>query len=209
MSAAGPSPRPPGRPKDEVPPSAGRAAAPAASLGGSHRAAGVAYSLWLMPSAGDLDRLERVVATLAPLFGMPAFPPHVTVQGDLPLRLAAMREVATRTVQGVAPQRWQVRGIEMSDHPYRAFYLAFDYATDFLSMIERSATAAGTRHGLSPFPHLSLAYGTLDPLRKAALAAEFAAKLPRTIMFDRVVVSLSGQTVPIPSWRALEDFVLH
>jgi Cyclic phosphodiesterase-like protein len=169
----------------------------------------VAYSLWLMPSDEDLDPLERLVAELAPLFGMPAFPPHATVQGDLSLRLAAVREVAAQAAQGVGVQRWPVRGIEMSDHVYRTFYVAFDYVSDFLPMLERSAQAAGTRHGLSPFPHLSLAYGTLDPLRKAALAAEFGARLPKTITFDRLVVSISGQSVPIPSWRALESLPLR
>jgi hypothetical protein len=167
-----------------------------------------AYSLWLMPVEDDADLLEQIVAELAPVFGMPAFPPHVTVQGDLPLRLAAVTSIAVAVAGMARRQRWPVRGVETSEHPFRTFYVALDDADALAPMQECAAAAAGSRHGLSPFPHLSLAYGTLDAGRKAALVASVGARLPKALRFERIVVALSGASVPIPSWRALESFAL-
>jgi hypothetical protein len=168
----------------------------------------VAYSIWLLPAEDDYDRLARIVDELAPLFRTPPFPPHVTVQGDLPKRLADVSGAARQIASTLPAQRWPVRGIEMSDHHFRTLYAAFDGTELFPPLLERAATLTGTRDGLSPFPHLSLAYGPLDPLRKQALAAEVAEGLPRHLAFDRLAVAISGKTVPIPSWRALETFAL-
>ena len=176
--------------------------------GADRPAAYVAYSIWLLPAEDDDERLTRVVSELAPLFRTPPFPPHVTVQGDLPQRLADVASAAEKIAASLPVQRWPVRGIEMSDHHFRTLYAAFDGAQSFAPLLESAARLTGTQDGLSPFPHLSLAYGPLDPLRKQSLAAEVAEALPRHIVFDRVVVALSGKTIPIPSWRALQSFAL-
>ena len=74
--------------------------------------------------------------------------------------------------------------------------------------MRRSAQAFATDAGLSPFPHLSLAYGTLAADAKDRLAAEFAARIPRWIVFDRLAIALSGKGVGIASWRVLQTFAL-
>ena len=66
----------------------------------------------------------------------------------------------------------------------------------------------GTADGLSPFPHLSLAYGTVtDATRRARdeLAQGFAA---REVVFDRIAVIRSSKDVPIAEWRILEEYSL-
>ena len=44
---------------------------------------GEAYSFWLVPEEPVERELSTLVRALAPVFGMPAFAPHATVQGDL------------------------------------------------------------------------------------------------------------------------------
>ena len=44
-----------------------------------------AYSFWLVPEEPVERELGTLVRALAPVFGMPAFAPHATVQGDLDL----------------------------------------------------------------------------------------------------------------------------
>lgn len=171
-------------------------------------AAGPAYSLWLLAEPVAQDRLVDLVDALAPRFATRTFVPHVTVQGDLRRRLKDVTTAAAALAASLPVQRVAVRGIEQSMHYYRAFYLAFDGFEAFAPLIRRSAEAFASDDGLSPFPHLSLAYGTLGADAKAAIAREVAADVPATLTFDRLAVSLSGQSVGIASWRVLETFAL-
>jgi hypothetical protein len=166
------------------------------------------YSLWLMPCAAEAADLRALVAELSAAFGTPPFLPHMTVQGDLAARLKDVSALAARVAAALPRQHWPVRGIEASTAWFRAFYLAFEPRVAFADALEVSARGSGTRAGLSPFPHVSLAYGDLDAARKDALRDRIAARVPAALTFDRLVVALSGSTVGVPSWRALETFTL-
>jgi 2'-5' RNA ligase len=166
------------------------------------------YSLWLMPCAAQAADLHALVVKLSAAFATPPFLPHMTVQGDLTARLAEVSAMAATVAAALPAQHWPVRGIEQSDAWFRAFYLAFEPRPAFTDALAAAERASGTRNGLSPFPHVSLAYGTLDATRKEALRNSIAARVPAAITFDRLVVALSGSTVGVPSWRALETFAL-
>ena len=167
-----------------------------------------AYSLWLLPEADALEHLSNIVARLAPRFATRAFLPHATIQGDLTRRLHDLAAVAGQLASSTPVQTWRVRGIELSDAYYRAFFVAFDDCPEFAPLCARSAQALGDSAGLSPFAHLSLAYGTLDVAAKVRLIEEFAAELPASLPFDRIGVALSGKSVGIASWRTLQTFAL-
>lgn len=167
-----------------------------------------AYSLWLLPQASAQEALSDLVVRLSRRFNTRPFAPHVTVHGDLTRRLREVTTVAQDLARTLPVQRWPVRGIEQSPQYYRAFYLAFDNCDAFASLGPRCAQAFATEAGLSPFAHLSLAYGTLDPVAKSALVREFAAEIPQTLTFDRLAVALSGKSVGIASWRTLQSFAL-
>lgn len=167
-----------------------------------------AYSLWLLPQADAQELLAQLIARLSRRFGTRAFAPHVTVQGNLARRLREVSAVGESLAHGLPEQRWRVRGIEQSSHYYRAFYAAFDESEAFGSLVPRSEQAFATADGLSPFAHLSLAYGTLDAASKDVLAGEIAAELPQMLTFDRLAVALSGSSVAIASWRILQTFRL-
>ena len=168
---------------------------------------GPAYSLWLVPEPEAREALTEVVARLAPRFATRAFAPHVTVQGDLPLRLKDVVERSAALAATMVAPVMRVRGIETSEHYFRTFFLALEWP-GFDALLARSAESFGTRDGLSPFAHLSLAYGTMDDEAKAALAREFAARMPREVVFDRLAVTLSGKSVNIASWREVQAFAL-
>ena len=167
-----------------------------------------AYSLWLLPQEDAQDHLSDVVTRLSKRFGTRPFTPHVTVHGDLSRRLHEVAAVANDLARSLPVQQWHVRGIEQSAQYYRACYLAFDGCEAFTPLGVRTTQAFTTDRGLSPFAHLSLAYGTLDAAAKSQLAREFAAEMPLTLTFDRLAVSLSGKSVAIASWRTLQSFAL-
>lgn len=163
---------------------------------------GEAYSLWLVPEAPVEQELGRLVRALAPVFGKPAFAPHVTVQGDIELSADDAEMLARQLVEGEGPLAWRAWGIQWTEHPFRAFFVAFDRADRFRTLTERSAKLTGSREGLSPFPHLSLAYGSLPVREKIARSRPLSAAFEgRTMTFDRLVVALSGKDVPIEEWK--------
>lgn len=165
---------------------------------------GEAYSLWLVPEP-ELEReMSGLIRVLAPVFGLPPFAPHVTVQGDLDVAADDAEGYARELAAGLPVLAWRAFGISWTEHPFRAFFVAFDSAERFHRLLERSAELAGTREGLSPFPHLSLAYGKLPIREKIARSRPLTRTIDgRAMRFDRLVVALSGKDVPIDEWKVV------
>jgi 2'-5' RNA ligase len=162
-------------------------------------------SLWLLAREDAQQRLGRLVRELAPQHECHVFEPHVTIQGDLALAeadaLALLRELAATT----APQRWTVRAVESTEHYFRSLYLRLDAGPAFDAMRRRSAERSGTEQGLSPYAHLSLAYGATRgdaAALRERLGREHGAQ---ALEFDRLVLARSGQAVAIADWRVLHE----
>ncbi len=167
------------------------------------------YSFWLLPESALESEFAKLVRALAPVFGMPAFGPHATVQGDLDLSADDAEMLARELVAGEGPLSWRAWGIQWTEHPFRAFFVAFDRADRFRALTERSARLTGSREGLSPFPHLSLAYGALPVREKIARSRPLAGAVEgRTMVFDRLAVALSGKEVAVEDWRIVATIPL-
>lgn len=167
-----------------------------------------AYSLWLMPREADLLLLGAEVGRLAPEFGEPVFLPHVTIQGDLDMDLDVLQLHAERIAAGLGPLHWPVRAVESSAHFFRCLYLRFDSTPAFEAMQRAAAAATGTVTGLSPYPHLSLAYGQMRPHHEPLLQAAGRRFVGQDLVFDRLRVVRSSKDIPITEWRGLHDYPL-
>ena len=166
------------------------------------------YSLWLLPCADDALWLTAMIDDLAPRFGTPPFIAHVTVQGDSVLSCEGLSALARSLAQTIPVLRWPIADVASSAHYFRMLYLAFASSDDFARLQQGAVAATQTRVGLSPFPHLSLAYGNHAD-RAAARASELDASLQgRTLTFDRLAVARSSCTVPIADWRIAASFAL-
>ena len=166
------------------------------------------YSIWLLPEAVLERTLQRTISELAIEQGESAFFPHVTLQGDLCRSLEELSGPVAGMARDLPAQRWRVRAVECGDHFFRCLYLRFDADVVLAALQDRVRAFTGTADGLSPFPHLSLAYGTVtDATRRARdeLAQGFAA---REVVFDRIAVIRSSKDVPIAEWRILEEYSL-
>ena len=163
------------------------------------------YSIWLMPAAADGEALQALVDELAPQFGQPAFVPHVTIQGDLALPLAAVTDAVRAMAAAWPAQRWPVQQLERSDYFFRCLYLRFAPTAAFAGLQQAAQAFARTAEGLSPYPHLSLAYGQVQPRQLPlfdALQARFAGQ---GVGFDRLAVVLSSKDIPIADWRSVVE----
>jgi hypothetical protein len=169
------------------------------------------YSIWLLPRAPEERALAALVASLAPCFCGMVFGPHVTVQGDL----ARAPEALLRDTQALAAQSAaldaRVSGLERSPHFFRCLVLRLEAGAAFDALQMRAAHCNGRREGLSPFAHLSLAYGdaSAQALPDAALAEIEREWLGQRLVLDRLAVVRSSKTVAIDEWRVLATFELR
>ena len=166
------------------------------------------YSVWLLPDAATEPVLMETIARLSVLLGSPGFAPHVTVQGDIALPLEHLREPVQRWADSCPPLRWPVAQVECGAQFFRCLYLRFPASAAFTTLQAFAHSSTGTSRGLSPFPHLSLAYG--DPQAdnaglRSVLADEFGG---REVVFDQLAIFRSSKSVPIPQWECLAQFPL-
>jgi hypothetical protein len=161
------------------------------------------YSIWLLPAAAQETTLAGTVRRLAGELGGPVFAPHLTIQGDLTLPLEELRGFTAGLAGRLDVQRWPVTDVENSAHFFRCLYLRFASTPGF-ELLQGSLRAwSKSTDGLSPFPHLSLAYGDAGPahfLARADLAREFMAQ---EIVFDRLSICRSSKNVAIADWQNL------
>lgn len=168
-----------------------------------------AYSIWLMPCVVDAVELQALVDELAPQFGQPGFVPHVTIQGDLALPLDAVAAQTRELAAGLEVQTWAVADVERSDFFFRCLYLRLQANEAFGGLQRKTQAWSGTAEGLSPYPHLSLAYGQVQPGQLAlfeALRSRFAG---RRLVFDHLSVCLSSKDTPIAEWACVFDAPLR
>jgi hypothetical protein len=166
------------------------------------------YSIWLRPAASDEAALLQTIARLATLRGSERFAPHVTVQGDLAQPLDALRHMLAPLARKIPAQRWRVEAVECSPHFFRCVVLRFAPCAAFKGMQAAAQAFSQTQQGLSPFPHLSLAYGEAHPDNvhlSEELAAEFVG---REMLLDRLSICHSSKNVPIPDWSYQADYPL-
>jgi hypothetical protein len=166
------------------------------------------YSIWLRPAAHDEAVLLQTIAHLADLRGGERFAPHVTVQGDLAQPLDALRNMLAPLARKIPAQRWRVEAVECSPHFFRCVVLRFAPCVAFTGLQAAAQAFSQTTQSLSPFPHLSLVYGN-EPPDNAQLCQELAAEfVGREILLDRLSISLSSKSVPMPDWAYQADYTL-
>ncbi len=166
------------------------------------------YSIWLLPMSAQESTLAATVTRLSNALAGAVFAPHVTIQGDLTQPLEKLAEFSAALAERVVVQNWRVRRVENSPHLFRCLYLRFGVAPGFEALQEASRAFSKTTDGLSPFPHLSLAYGNAGPAHaqaRADLAREFMA---REIVFDRLAICRSSKNVPVADWQCLAMYPL-
>jgi 2'-5' RNA ligase superfamily len=161
------------------------------------------HSIWLLAREEQQAALRKRVSALAPRHEGHLFEPHVTLQGDLPLALDAARALVDRLADATPPLHWPVRAVEGAEHYFRSLYLRLDAGEAFERLCRECVQASGTQEGLSPYAHLSLAYG---PTRgdaaalRAALMREWGAA---PLVLDRVALARSGRAAPIEAWQVV------
>ena len=166
------------------------------------------YSIWLRASEAQEALLAGTMVRLSAQLGGIAFAPHVTIQGDIGAPLEDLKSTLQTVAATVAVQNWRVQAVEHTAHFFRYLYLRFADEPVFGALQTAVQRFTQTAHGLSPFPHLSLAYGQAQPdtePARATLASEFTAQV---LVFDRLAIARSARDVPISEWSCIAQYPL-
>jgi hypothetical protein len=159
------------------------------------------HSVWLLAREDQQTALRERVRALAPRHDGHLFEPHVTLQGDLPMALDAARALVDRLAAATPTLHWPVRAVEGTEHYFRSLYLRLDAGEGFERLRRDCVRSSGTEYGLSPYAHLSLAYGPTRgdaPALRETLLREWSAE---PLVLDRIALARSGKAVPIEQWE--------
>ncbi len=166
------------------------------------------YSLWLLPGPDQESTLVETIARLSVLMGGARFEPHVTIQGDADLPLEALQQLARQLAGQLAVQRWNIETVGSDAHFFRCLYLRLAPSAAFDALQSAAAEATGTRSGLSPYPHLSLAYAQPHPDNQRlcqVLAEQFAGQI---LTLDRIAVVRCSSATPVSQWAVESAYPL-
>ena len=166
------------------------------------------YSIWLLPRADQEAALSETISRLSTELAGPLFAPHVTIQGDVALSPDQLKPLLAQLAARTPVQRWPVADVACTAHFFRCLFLRFGSHRAFDDLQAATQGITGTSHGLSPFPHLSLAYGEAHEAyarQRPLLAGDY---LGRDLVFDRLAICRSSSHVPIAEWTCLDQLPL-
>jgi hypothetical protein len=159
------------------------------------------YAVWLLARADQHAALHARVRQLAPRHEGHVFEPHVTLQADLPLSADPACALVDALAAATPVQRWTVGAVEGTGHYFRSLFLRLTAGDAFARLCRQCVEASGTEEGLSPYAHLSLAYGPTQG-DAVALRRELTDVLGgTTLVLDRVALARAGTAVPIAQWQ--------
>lgn len=166
------------------------------------------YSIWLLPRANQEAALSDTIHRLSAELGGSLFAPHVTIQGDVALAPDQLMPLLATLAARTPVQHWPVAGVACTAHFFRCLFLSFGSHQAFDDLQAAAQEITGTSHGLSPFPHLSLAYGDAHEAyaRKRPLLADSYSG--RELVFDRLAICRSSSHVPISDWVVVAQLPL-
>jgi hypothetical protein len=164
-------------------------------------------SYWLVPVAGDKERVEEIIRQLAARFGAPVFEPHVTVySGPLGPR-DNLSEVVAATAMEISELVLQSNGIAHSERFTKTLFVEFAANEILTKLSEALKRRSAQPADYELKPHLSLIYAPLAPADRERFADEIV--LPSTVRFDSLKAILSTEQVQtredVEAWRVVAE----
>ena len=162
---------------------------------------------WLIPEALAAKRFGQLIQSISARFNAPAFPPHLTLVGNLRNNTTTLCADARRLSEALVPFEIHPTGIQHCEQFFRCAFLSV--ALD--GPLARARDLAGNLFGVASsdqayLPHVSLLYGEFPPRTRQALCAEIAPEILAPFRVDRIQL-VAGAKLP-KDWRILATFRL-
>jgi hypothetical protein len=164
-----------------------------------------ASSIWLIPTSEWLSVFREEIWRLSRELQTEAFEPHVTVLGDIAAEVKELRDIVPRLAGGLPPFELLVSHVEGMDLHFRALYLRMIDHPRFHLLCRQAASAIDRPFSVSPYPHLSLAYGRLSAdVRRDLCDNLFPRFRDVRIPFDRLALVRASSSLLVDEWRVAD-----
>lgn len=152
--------------------------------------------------------LRSDISARSALLGGAAFPPHLTLIGDMGLQIEEAEEVAG-TFRDYVPESLNSTGLGTSSSYFMAVHVAIRLPNRLERLRVKTAREIHGKGTVVDAPHVSLAYGTYVPeqLRRAAamLEKKYASRQPPV---GRLSIVWSAKSIPIDDWKPIRHMEL-
>jgi len=164
-------------------------------------------SLWLTLDGPAGTRLRELIASLVGRLGGPTFEPHVTLLPGLARPEAEVLARGAELALALAPFPVRLTRVGGRDEYFRCLYVEADGGAALAEAFALACRALGHFPREPFFPHVSLAYGRLEPAARAALCKELAPLAQGR--GEARQLSLVRTEGPVSAWSTLATWYLR
>lgn len=155
---------------------------------GSAPAAAVRLSIWAIPDAADRRHLSSLIEATSSRLATPTFSPHLTVVGDAGADVGAAHAAVVAVPSGAMPTSVRVTGVSHSASFFRAIVLECALASPLLTIRHRLVDALEIEDPGGFRPHVSIAYGAIDPVARERAASSLTREVGREVALAAIEV---------------------
>jgi len=165
------------------------------------------FTLWLTFDAAAQEKFSATISRIAELEGLTPFEPHLTLCGGIPalgeLRLVALTHSLASLI---GPLDVKLGDIRSSDHFYRCLFADVEKGNR-LERLHRNTREMYAGEDGDYHPHVSLAYGSLDPARKENWKQRLDRGIPKSARATNLkLVEMKGR---VDRWETLTSVELN
>ncbi len=167
------------------------------------------YSVWMIPEEPELTALSNRISNFANAHGAPSFVPHVTLMGDIAAEEAELAARLGSISSGFSCHKLTVTDVKAEDLFFKSLYLDLLPPPNLIR--EQAALAQALPASQRPrefLPHISVAYGPINPEIKAAETEALKDLTGVTLSFRHLHLVKSSQNLPVEDWETLRSFRL-
>jgi 2'-5' RNA ligase len=132
---------------------------------------GKGYALWLTPEEPAHDLLASQIARLSQEHSTPRFEPHITLVAGITLPEEEIQAKSVALAKTIRPFQIEMGKIGYTDEYFRCIFVHVVPTNRIINTHQAALQAFSLRDDKPYMPHISLAYGKLDPETKKRISA--------------------------------------
>lgn len=162
------------------------------------------FDLFLIPTAIQYTRYNRVINSLSKKYDTPSFP-HVTLLSMIEAEEENLVTKVENITKGFNKIEVEIFGINFTNTVSQCVFAQIKMSPQLLTLYNELETNLEYSDKSPYFPHMSLVYGDLTPEVKSNIAKEL--RVGNKLLLDKVVIYRDD---PLKSdWKQVAEFELN